>query len=93
MDIMKEYCKAKKTGFVLYGKYSDTVEYEYRGHTYEVEFAKDWSYCCTPAHIQHQSEQAKIDRMIETEQKSKEVRCEDTAEYAFNLFWEYVNAE
>lgn len=85
--------KAKQTGFVLHGKYADHVEYEYRGYTYEVEYAKDWSYCCTPAHIQHQDEQTKIDRFIEEDQKAKEVRYEDTAEYGFNLFLEHVNAD
>lgn len=53
--------KAKKTGFTMYGTYSDIVEYEYRGRTYEVEYAKGFNYCCTPAYVQHKDAQAKID--------------------------------
>ena len=86
--------KAKKTGFVMYGKYSNLVEYEYRGRKYEVEYPKDWTYCCTSPRIQHMNAQAEIDRAIENEVKpKKEYKYEDTAEYGFELFWDYVNGE
>lgn len=82
--------KAKKV-FTMYGKYSNIVTYEYRGMQYEVEYANDWTYCVTPARIQHESAQAEIDKRIEEANKpKKEHRYEDTAEYAFNLFWDYV---
>lgn len=57
--------KARKTGFTLYGTYSNIVEYEYRGKTYEVEYAKGFNYCCTPAHVQHKDAQAKIDNVLD----------------------------
>lgn len=83
--------KAKKTGFVIYGKYSNFVEYEYRGKTYEVEYSNCNTYLCTAPSVQHRDEQAKIDKLIEQEAKpKKEVKYEDTAEYGFNLFWDYV---
>lgn len=85
--------RAVKTGFVIRDKYSDHVEYEYRGRKYEVEYAKGFTYCCTNPAVQHKIAQEKIDEEIEREarQAEKEVRYEDTAEYGFDLFWEYVN--
>lgn len=83
--------KAKKV-FTMYGKYSSVVTYEYRGMQYDVEYANDYTYCVTPAHIQHKNAQAEIDKMLEEADKpKKEHAYEDTAEYGFNLFWEYVN--
>ena len=83
--------KAKKI-LTMYGKYSDIVQYEYRGRKYEVEYAKDWSYGNggNPAR-QHREAQERIDREIEEENKpKKEARYEDTAQYGFDLFWKYV---
>ena len=56
--------KAKKV-FTMYGKHSNTVTYEYKGIQYDVEYATDWTYCVTPASVQHKDAQEKIDRMIE----------------------------
>jgi len=84
--------KAKKV-MTIYGKHSNVVQYEYRGKTYDVEYATDWTYGNggNPK-LQHQEAQAKIDREIEEERKpKKEIRYEDTAEYGFNLFWDSVN--
>ena len=58
--------KAKKL-FTMYGKNSNIVTYEYRGMQYDVEYATNWNYCITPANIQHQDGQARIDKMIEQE--------------------------
>lgn len=55
----------KKKIETRYGKYSNTVVYEYRGYTYEVEYPKDLSYCCSPAWIQHRDAQEKIDNMLD----------------------------
>ena len=85
--------KAKKTGVVLYGKYSDVVEYEYRGHKYDVEYPKGFTYCCTSPKIQHENAQAKIDNDIMQEKEQTTVKYEDTAQYGFDMFWEYVNAD
>jgi len=75
--------KAKKIE-TFYGKYSNTVVYEYRGCKYEVEYSNCWTYCCTPAWIQHRDEQAKIDEMldnpkpvIEKETKSVEEQMDE----------------
>ena len=63
--------KAQKTGFVFYGTHSNEVEYEYRGHKYFVEYPTGMSYWCTSPKVQHETEQKKIDRMIEDENKPK----------------------
>lgn len=82
--------KAKKTGFVIREKYSDFVEYEYRGYTYEVEYGKGMDYLCISPKVQHEVKQAEIDKLIERKRKPKPYKYENTAEYGFNLFWEYV---
>lgn len=56
--------KAKKVE-TFYGKYCSTVVYEYRGCTYEVEYANGWNYCCTPASVQHRDAQEKIDNALD----------------------------
>ena len=56
--------KAKKL-YSIYGKYSDIVVYEYRGREYEVEYAKDNSYCCSSPWVQHRNEQSKIDEVLD----------------------------
>ena len=60
--------KAKKIS-TIYDKYVNSVEYEYRGKTYWVQYPNDRSYCITPPHIQHKQEQAEIDKRIENESK------------------------
>lgn len=86
--------KARQTGIKYYnGRYSTFVEYEYRGKKYEVEYANDWSYGNGDNPVKkHREEQARIDREIEEASKPKKpTRYEDTAEYGFKLFWDYVN--
>lgn len=56
---------AKKTGNVFRDKYYTQVEFEYRGNTYEVEYANSWLCCVAPAHIQHKDKQAAIDKAID----------------------------
>ena len=44
-----------------------------------------------PMWVKHKNEQERIDCMIEEEQKpKKEYRYEDSGEYGFDLFWQYV---
>ena len=62
--------RAKKIE-TFYGKYSNTVVYEYRGHTYDVEYAACTSYCATSPKIQHEDAQHKIDKMIEQDEYMK----------------------
>lgn len=62
--------KAKKI-MSFPGKYSTVVEYEYRGKTYQVEYANNWTYCVTPASIQHRQAQEKIDAEILAESQPK----------------------
>jgi hypothetical protein len=41
--------------------------------------------------VKHKTEQERIDREIEEANKpKKEYRYKDTAEYGFNLFWDFV---
>ena len=73
-------------------RYSRAVHlfYEYRGHEYMITDEHN-GYSETIAE-KHRKEQERIDREIEEASKpQKETRYEDTAEYGFNLFWEYVN--
>ena len=86
--------KAKKV-HTIYGKYANEVEYEYRGKHYFVEYANDWTYCVTPPRIQHEDAQERIDKEIAMEESDakREHRYEDTAEYGFNVFWDYVNSK
>lgn len=86
--------KAEKL-FTTYGKYSDVVTYSYRGKTYDVEYSKCWTYGNggSPAR-QHREAQARIDKEIEEENRPKKPqRYEDTAQYGFDLFWNYVEGE
>ena len=80
--------KAKKL-FTEYGKHSNIVTYEYRGRTYDVEYAKDWMYCATPAHIQHKDKQDQIDAEIEAESKPHNGNPVDWNEIFELLGWEY----
>ena len=66
------------------------LEYEYRGYRYEVY--ENRSKGNLPFSWQHASEQSRIDTLIEMENKPKKpYRYEDSAEYAFELFWQSVN--
>lgn len=83
--------KAKLTGYKEYGKYTTNVEYEYRGHTYFVEFANDWSYCITKPHIQHEDAQRYIDKMIENKSdviKEYTGECERALDELFKEWWD-----
>lgn len=67
----------------MYGKHSTVIEYEYRGKRYDVEYANNWTYCVTPARIQHEDAQAKIDREIEAEANRKQ----DSKECDLDEIW------
>ena len=62
--------KAKKLE-VYRDKYFTYIVYEYRGCTYEVEYANGWQVCCTPAWIQHRDKQAEIDEMLDNPKPEK----------------------
>ena len=88
----------KKAKFIrkYYGKGYDScflyMDYEYRGHEYTVyeNLAKGNE----PLSWQHRSEQDRIDRLIELENKSKKpYKYEDTAEYTSHEFWKYIEGE
>ena len=86
--------KAKATGFKVKNRqYSTIVEYEYRGKKYEVEYANDFTYYVTSPKVQHEQAQAMIDKELDSSNVKKEYRYEDTAEYGFELFWEYVEGK
>jgi hypothetical protein len=85
--------KANKL-FTIYEKYSNTVVYEYRGKKYEVEYNNSWIYGNgNNPKQQHIDAQAKIDEEIAREEanKNKIHKYEDSADYGFEVFWEYVN--
>ena len=85
---MKE--KARFTGKVYdRNGYAVHLFYEYRGHEYMI--TDERSGYSEPLYVKHKNEQDRIDKEIEDEQRpKKEYRYEDTAEYGFNLFWNYV---
>lgn len=79
---------AKKTGFVIHDKHIDTVEYEYRGCTYEVRYAKDWTISITSPRIQHKDAQERIDQIIDGEEEEK--HCTENAQVGFDKLWDYI---
>ena len=78
--------KAKKV-LVVYGKYSNTVTYEYRGYKYDVEYSTSMNYSCISPKLQHQTEQSKIDAMI-AENENPVLNL--PAEIGMNLFFDLV---
>ena len=80
---MKEYKPRKINTFR--DKYFSTVIYEYRGMTYEVEYANGINCCCTPAYIQHRDAQAKIDASIKKQKPEREAQPID-----LNQIWEML---
>lgn len=83
--------QAKRTGFVIYGKYSNEVEYEYRGKKYMVEYATGMSYWCTSPKVQHENKQAEIDRRIEEEKKPRQpIDITKTCDYGLDMFFKML---
>lgn len=69
--------------------YSVHLLYKYRGHEYMI--TDEHNGYSEPMFVKHRNEQNRIDREIEEEQNpKKEYKYEDSAEYGFNLFWDYV---
>lgn len=71
------------------------LTYEYKGHEYDV-IDGGWKGGEQPLYIQHRDEQQRIDREIEernNQKPEKPYRYEDTAEYGFKLFWDYVEGD
>lgn len=70
--------------------YAVHLFYEYRGREYMV--TDEHNGYSEPMYVKHKYEQERIDREIERESMpKKEYKYEDTAQYGFDLFWEYVN--
>ena len=85
--------KAKYIG-KSYDKYSPAVHlfYEYRGHEYMI--TDEHNGCSETMCQKHKHEQDRIDALILEENKpERETTYEDTAEYGFDLFWQYVTQE
>ena len=85
--------EAKPTGFKIYGKYSNIVEYEYRGRKYEVEYPNDMSYYITKPSTQHRIEQEKIDDAIEREKNKKPSEPGESAEVGLDYFFKSLDEE
>lgn len=92
----------RKATFVrkYYGRGYDAhmvyLDYMYRDHEYTVE--ENLLQGNRPLAWQHRDEQSRIDQLIEQEEqeknaKPKPCRYEDTAQYAFDQFLNYVNGE
>lgn len=65
-----------------------TFIYEYRGYEYMITDERNGY--SEPMSVKHRNEQARIDRIIEESKRpKKETRYEDTAEYGFDLLWDY----
>lgn len=70
--------------------YAVHLFYEYRGHEYMV--TDEHNGYSEPMSMKHKYEQERIDRIIEEKNKPKtEYKYEDSAQYGFDMFWEYVN--
>lgn len=72
------------------------LDYMYRGHEYTVE--ENLLHGNRPLAWQHRDEQSRIDRLIEQEEREKNAkpkpcRYEDTAQYAFDQFYKFLNGE
>lgn len=92
----------KKAKFVrkYYGRGYDAhmvyIDYEYRGHEYTV--CENRAKGNAPLSWQHRSEQARIDQLIEQEERNKNAkqepcRYEDTAQYALDQLYNFLNGE
>lgn len=85
---MKKATFIGKTYGTGFDRDSVYLEYEYRGHRYEVyENRRKGN---EPLSWQHRNAQAEIDQAIELEGK---IKSTEDAMVGFNLFWEYVNGE
>ena len=83
--------QAVKTGFVIRNKYSSEVEYEYRGRKYFVEYPNGMDYCCVSPKLQHENNQAEIDRRIEDEKKPRQpIDITKTCDYALDMFFKMI---
>lgn len=72
------------------------LDYSYRGHEYTV--IENRAKGNAPLSWQHRSEQARIDQLIEQEERDKNAkpepcRYEDTADYAFEQFSRFLDGE
>lgn len=88
----------KKANFVRkycgkgYDRDSVYLNYEYRGYEYTVY--ENRAKGNTPLSWQHKLQQARIDRLIDEQNKpKKQYRYEDSAEYGFDLFMRYVDGD
>lgn len=69
-------------------KFYHETEFEYRGHTYTVEYSSGYTtFAQKPAYLQHKENQERIDRLIEN--PSKEVIEEATFDIdkVMNLYY------
>ena len=68
------------------------MDYEYRGHEYTVE--ENRAVGNAPLSWQHRSEQARIDQLIEEENRPrKPYRYEDSAQAGLDLLWRLLDGE
>lgn len=88
--------KSKIKGYFTASEYGQKIrygEFEYRGRIYYVRYAGWFAASDEEPWMQHKKEQERIDRIIEDESKpQRKYKPEDSAEYALEQFWNYVNS-
>jgi hypothetical protein len=80
--------KAKKV-FTIYDKNCNIVTYNYKGYEYDVVYPTSWTFCTTPAYIQHQDAQRKINEAIEAEKKPKR---DPEVQKGLDFFFDYLES-
>jgi hypothetical protein len=83
-------CKAKFLSRYEYRNFNDDIvelEYEYRGHKYTVE--ENRSKGNEPLSWQHRNAQARIDSMIEMEEREKECDTNTNIDDCLKMLWNW----
>lgn len=93
---MKKATFVRKYYGIGYDAHMVYLDYEYRGHEYTV--CENRAKGNAPLSWQHRSEQARIDQLIEQEERDKNAkptpyRYEDTPQYALDQLYRYFNGE
>lgn len=93
---MKKATFVRKYYGIGYDAHMVYLDYEYRGHEYTV--CENRAKGNAPLAWQHRSEQARIDQLIEQEErdknaKSEPCRYEDTAQYSLDQLYNFFDGE
>lgn len=76
--------------FTLGNNYYNEKTFEYRGHTYTVEYSSGYTtFTKKPAYIQHREAQENIDRLIANGNLENEIKKAGFDDSFLNLYYEY----